>query len=138
MKSRKSCRLTFVLGSVVELNPYHEPRILDYFVLLRAFKTTVVELRKRPWIGRYPPSFGKGREAEDDVAAMRLAMLKEYLGYGEEMQEVDGNRAKVKIVRSDLGSGEVEVLWDSSKEDSTLAALVVPESGATSAARSGP
>ena len=113
MKQRKSCRLTFILGSVVELHPLLEPRMLDYLLLLKSFETAVVELRKRPWIDDYPKSFGRRVQAENDADVKRLDLLRAYLGHDGETQEVDGNTGSVKIVRSTIGGGNVEVLWDS-------------------------
>lgn len=65
-------------------------------------------------MGKYPHYFGNRSQAENDTEAIRMQMLKNYLGFGGEMQEVEGKGSRVKIVRSTLGSEDVEVLWDSS------------------------
>ena len=108
MNIKESCRLTFVLGSLMELHPFHEPEVLDCLALIGNFKTAVVDFRKKPWIGDYPRSFGKRHEAENDAHANRLHNLTTYLGYGQQMQR----NKTLKIVRTTSPRGNEEVLWE--------------------------
>ena len=109
MKIKESCRLTFVLGSLLELHPFYEPRVLEFMALMQNFTTAVVDFRKRPWIADYPRSFGKRVEAENDADAYFVHNLTTYLGYGAQMQE----NKTLKIVRTTCPRGNEEVLWDS-------------------------